>query len=88
MYNNVYHITLLLYVTYTMYMYIHVYHITHMLCVSREVEVGRDVFYCCVCACPPRDMEKMRKKAPDSEGGQPAGKRKRKRSIMYIYGLL
>ena len=69
------------YTTAVCYMYnVHVY----MLCVSREVEVGRDVFYCCVCACPPRDMEKIRKKAPESEGGQPAGKRKRKRSTLYI----
>ena len=46
------------------------------MCVSREVEVGRDVFNCCVCASPVRDMENGRKKLQGY--GQP---RKRKRSI-------
>ena len=46
--------------------------------------MGWDVFYCCVCASPRRDMEIMQRKLPESEGRQPSSRRKRKRSI-YIH---
>lgn len=41
-----------------------------------EVEVGRDMFYCCVCACPPRDIVKAQMKL---EGQTVSRSRKRKR---------
>ena len=48
------------------------------VCVYSEVEVGRDMFYCCVCACPPRDIVKAQMKL---EGQTVSRSRKRKRSM-------
>ena len=60
-----------------------------MLCVSREEEVGRDVFYCCVCAYPTRDLGDNAEEGVNlREASRPASTRGREVHVhTYVYSL-
>ena len=47
--------------------------------------MGRDVFYCCVCACPPRDMAKALKKSAALNAEGPSRRRKRSMALRHMH---